>query len=192
MSATATVGKSKGQAKKSVKKTASANKTVLPEKQTLPNVDKPKAKAKVIATSAGATSASASAATPAATSASTATVTARVPREIKQQVEMALLRQGMTPTEAINRLYRFVAHNGAFPEDELPDPHAFPKPGERRLDKKKIEQLKSISAENKRKWDAFISLWNFRIEDWGEDLNKPYKQIIAEGRLADYEALSRH
>ncbi|MCL2136553.1 MAG: type II toxin-antitoxin system RelB/DinJ family antitoxin [Coriobacteriia bacterium] len=116
--------------------------------------------------------------------ANTATVTARVPREIKRQAEKVLKQQGMTPTEAINRLYMAVAKQKEFPVEALPDPHAFPEPGERRLDLNKMENAQLET------WEALKRLAKIRVEDWGEDFDKPYKQIIEEGRRRDYEALS--
>jgi antitoxin component of RelBE/YafQ-DinJ toxin-antitoxin module len=114
----------------------------------------------------------------------TSTVTARVPREIKQQAELVFKKQGMTATDAINRLYESTSSRGYFPERELPDPHAFPEPGKRRLDPK------TMTDEQKRKWEAIKRLRSVKVEDWGDYHGRPCKEVIAEGRLRDYEALS--
>jgi antitoxin component of RelBE/YafQ-DinJ toxin-antitoxin module len=119
-------------------------------------------------------------------------VTARVPREIKRQAEIVLRKQGMTPTGAINRVYDFIASAGEFPENAIPDPHAFPEPGERRLDANTLDALTAESPEQRQRLEAFARHRSFMVQDWGEYLRKPYKKIIAEGRRRDYEALSRH
>lgn len=114
---------------------------------------------------------------------STSTVTARVPREVKRQAEIVLKRQGLTPTEVINRLYEKIIALGTFPEDTFPNMHAFPEPGERVLD------AGTLNGEQSRMYEAFLRHKEFKVEfpvDFGYD----YKRIIAEGRRKDYEALS--
>ena len=119
-------------------------------------------------------------------SSSTATVTARVPREIKRQAEKVLKQQGLTPSIAINRLYQAIISEGSFPAQALPDTKVFPDPGERRLD------FEAMTDKQKARWQAIKRHMEFEGVDWGDDLGKPYKQIIEEGRRRDYEALSRH
>jgi len=117
---------------------------------------------------------------------STATVTARVPREIKRQAEKVLQRQGLTPSIAINRLYQAIISENSFPAQALPDAKVFPDPGERRLDPE------TMTDRQKERWEAIKRHMEFEVVDWGDDLGKPYKQIIEEGKRRDYEALSGH
>ncbi|MDR2957041.1 MAG: type II toxin-antitoxin system RelB/DinJ family antitoxin [Coriobacteriales bacterium] len=118
--------------------------------------------------------------------AETAMITARIPREIKRRAEIVLQKQGITTSVAINRLFEVIATTERFPADILPDPHAFPQPGHRELNRNTIKTTKLQD------YDALLGLLDPLPIDWREDTGKPYDEIIKEGKRQDHEALSRH
>ena len=98
-------------------------------------------------------------------------VTARVPEEIKEQGNAILKKIGATPTQLINAAYEYVLAEGAIPESKSPT-------AKKQLDSKLLEEL----AES-------LERTTFSVPEsfWGE---RSYKEIIEEGRRADYEAVS--
>jgi hypothetical protein len=104
-------------------------------------------------------------------------VTARLPQEIKKQGNEVFAQQGTTPSRVINELYAYVVATG-----ELPDL------------KSKPAALNSgapliLTPEMKRKLAIVRDTTSLNI-DWGSDIDKPYSQLIEEGRRSAYEALA--
>lgn len=104
-----------------------------------------------------------------------AIVTARVPAEIKEQVNKLLHELGSSQSQLINLAYSYVLEHKALPGNENPGPSS---PGKRKLSKQQLLEL-----EESLKTTTFVVSDEF----WQD---KPYKELIAEGRKADYEALS--
>ncbi|WP_417143830.1 type II toxin-antitoxin system RelB/DinJ family antitoxin [Raoultibacter massiliensis] len=100
-------------------------------------------------------------------------VTARVPVEIKRQGNAALKRIGSTPTELINAAYEYVLdHN------ELPTDRRAVRPGRRELSS---DQKSKLMRRGK----------NMLVKPDGDVLDGcSLKEVLAEMRSADYEALS--
>ena len=108
-------------------------------------------------------------------------VTARVPAEIRRQGNAMLKSLGATPTQLVNAAYEYLLNAGALPSMQGTSAEAAQKeaaPVQRSLsDEAKHELAASIEAST---LDIPQAFWSGR----------PYKDIIAEGRLADYEALA--
>lgn len=100
-------------------------------------------------------------------------VTARVPSEIKRQGNAILKRIGSSPTELINSAYQYVLEN-----EDLPTERAAIKPGRKELSPNQKEKLKRRGRK-------------MLVKPGGDLLNgRPLKEVLAEMRYADYEALS--
>lgn len=100
-------------------------------------------------------------------------VTARVPAEIKKQGNAALQRIGSTPTELINSAYEYVISY-----DSLPMDRALARPGLRKLTPGQKNKLKDRGRK-------------MLVKPGGDVLNgRNLKDVLAEMRFADYEALS--
>lgn len=98
-------------------------------------------------------------------------VSARIPTEIKLQGNQVLKEIGSTPTQLVNAAYKYVLENRALPTQK-------DTPVKRELsDEDLLDLAESIRATTFRVPESF---WE----------GKTYKEIIAEGRAADYEALS--
>ena len=100
-------------------------------------------------------------------------VSARVPVEMKNQVGERLKEMGVTQSQLVNAAFAYVMATGELPKakDDAPS-------GVLRLSE---DQL----AEIKRRMDQ--TTYFVPEEAWG---GMSYKEILAEGRAADYEALS--
>ena len=100
-------------------------------------------------------------------------VTARVPVEIKDQVNAMLAQIGATPTQLINSAYEYVLDNGALPETKAAA----------------SAQHKALPADRESGLLAIFERTTFRVPEayWQ---GKSYKELIAEGKRADYEALA--
>ena len=100
-------------------------------------------------------------------------VTARVPTEIKKQGNAVLKRIGSTPTELINSAYEYVISQGSLPTD-----HVLAHPGPRELTPGQRNKLKERGH-------------RMLVKSDGDVLNdRSLKNVLAEMRYADYEALS--
>jgi addiction module RelB/DinJ family antitoxin len=102
-----------------------------------------------------------------------ALVSARVPIEIKKQGNAILENIGSTPTQLVNSAYQYVINHGALPviQQEL-------KPARRVLSAAQANRIKARTL--------LMALP-------GSELNmdvRELKTFIAEGRRADYEALT--
>jgi antitoxin component of RelBE/YafQ-DinJ toxin-antitoxin module len=102
-----------------------------------------------------------------------ALVSARVPKEIRRQGNVVLERIGATPTQLVNAAYQYVIEHGALPatKKEL-------SPANRTLSVAQLNKLKARSL---------------RMALPGSELalkNRDLKELLAEGRLADYESLT--
>lgn len=102
-------------------------------------------------------------------------VTARVPVEVRRQGNEVLRSLGSTPTQLVNAAYEYVIVRGTLPGA---DSAGSPKPGKRVLSSQERVQLAEFFTAT----TAPIS-----EEYWR---GKTYKQLLEEGRLADYEALA--
>lgn len=99
-------------------------------------------------------------------------VTARVPAEIKEQGNAILKSIGSSPTQLVNAAYEYVLAEGEVPQPSM----RFREKG--RLDPSLLEGLaESLRATTFAVPEAY----------WG---GKSYKELIEEGRRAEYEALS--
>jgi len=100
-------------------------------------------------------------------------VTARVPVEIKEQVNEVLAKIGATPTQLINAAYEYVLVHGALPEEHTVT----------------AAQHKTLPQDRAQKLRDTFERTTFAIPEayWQ---NKSYKELIAEGKKADYEALA--
>jgi antitoxin component of RelBE/YafQ-DinJ toxin-antitoxin module len=114
-------------------------------------------------------------------------VTARVPVEIKKQATELFGNLGTSPSEAINQLYSYVVASGALPEFVQPGRDQTPAPAVRRNPNKE-----ALTPEQRQRLLAIRLVRDMAIEDWGADEGKSYRQIIEEGKRAEYEALSGH
>lgn len=102
-----------------------------------------------------------------------AIVTARVPVEIKRQGNAILKKIGSTPTELVNSAYRYVLEREELPMDK---PQALS--GRRELTPNQKDKL--IRRGRK-----------MLVKPGGDILNgRSMKEVVAEMRYADYEALS--
>lgn len=108
-------------------------------------------------------------------------VTARVPAEIRRQGNAMLKSLGATPTQLVNAAYEYLLNAGSLPSAQgtgARTAQGETAPVQRRLsDEARRELTASIEAST---LDVPQSFWTGRS----------YKDIIAEGRLADYEALA--
>lgn len=112
-------------------------------------------------------------------------VTARVPSEIRRQGNEALKALGATPTQLINAAYEYVIEHGSLPSQrrsrEVSEQHAGSSSDGvvRRV----------LGADAARELGELIAESTFDIPEsfWG---GRSYKEMIAEGRRADYEALA--
>ncbi len=103
------------------------------------------------------------------------TVSARIPVEVKKQADKKLRDMGSSPTELINAAYRYVLK-----ENRLPVASAKATAGKRK---------RSLNKEQQRQLKEFLAKATFAVPEEALE-GKTYKEIIAEGRRADYEALA--
>ena len=100
-------------------------------------------------------------------------VTARVPTEIKKQGNAVLEKIGATPPELINSAYDYAISHGS-----LPTEGGFVRPGPRKLTPGQKIKLKERGR-------------RMLVKPGGDALNgRSLKDVLAEMRYADYEALS--
>ena len=100
-------------------------------------------------------------------------VTARVPTEIKKQGNAVLEKIGATPTELINSAYEYAISHGS-----LPTEGGIVRPGPRKLTPGQKNKLKERGR-------------RMLVKPGGDALNgRSLKDVLAEMRYADYEALS--
>jgi len=111
-----------------------------------------------------------------------AMVTARVPVEIKKRSCMVLERLGVTPSQAINALLSYVATANKLPDLRSETQIAYEK-------RPRILDIENLTPDMKLIAKAMRSIQSLGSVDWGCDADIPYKELIEEGRRADYEAL---
>lgn len=100
-------------------------------------------------------------------------VTARVPLEIKKQGNAVLEKIGATPTELINSAYEYAISQG-----RLPTEGEFVQSGPRKLTPGQKNKLKERGR-------------RMLVKPGGDVLNgRPFKDVLAEMRYAQNEALS--
>ena len=102
------------------------------------------------------------------------TVSARVPIEIKKQADKKLRSLGASTTDLINAAFRYL-----LAENELPGVRSGGKRG---------ANERVLSEEQRSYLQEFIAATSFEVDD--SDLSVSYKEEIAAGRFADYEALA--
>ena len=107
-----------------------------------------------------------------------ATVSARIPVETKKQADKKLRSMGSSATELINAAYNYVLSEGALPTPSKTTPS---KSKARQLSPEKAAHLKEFFAKT-----------TFTLPEaaYAELNATSYKDMIAEGRRADYEALA--
>ena len=103
-------------------------------------------------------------------------VTARVPVEIKEQGNEVLARMGSTPTQLVNSAYEYVLRHGELPAGK--NEH-----------QTRVSEHKVLSQDRARKIHTVLRKSSFSVSEtyWN---GKTYKELIAEGKKADYEALA--
>lgn len=114
-----------------------------------------------------------------------AVVTARVPVEVKNQTAQVLRAIGATHTQLINAAYAYVLETGSLP-------HAHANNVGDASDGSGASHVpitKSLSGEQRETLRAGLDAMTREVPEsfWG---GLAYKQIIEEGRRADYEALA--
>ena len=103
-------------------------------------------------------------------------VTARVPKEIKSRACKALETFGVTPSQAINALFEFVATNQRLPDFRSEEQALFENkprvfdPGTMTPRMRQI--IKAMQAIEERG----------KSIDWGEDAEKPFRELLEESR----------
>ena len=97
----------------------------------------------------------------------TAIANARIPLAKKEASEPILREIGATTTDLINAAYDFLLS-----ERRLPTPALASEAGRRRSGFREFVDRSTLTV------------------DWGGDEAKSYKQILAEGKVADYEHLA--
>lgn len=107
-----------------------------------------------------------------------ATVSARIPVETKKQVDKKLRNMGASATELINAAYNYVLSEDALPTPSKTTPS-----------RSKARQLSPEKAAYLRE---FFAKTTFTLPGtaYAELDATSYKDMIAEGRRADYEALA--
>lgn len=100
-------------------------------------------------------------------------VTARVPVEIKKQATEVLASIGATQTQLINAAYEYVLEYKALPEKSV----------------MRTIQHKALPLDRVQTLRAILDRTTFSVsEEYWQD--KSYEDLIAEGKIADYEALT--
>lgn len=104
-------------------------------------------------------------------------VTARVPAEIRRQGNSILEELGSTPTELVRAAYEYVIATGELPDASQGQANSTPDG--------------QLSKEERRELLASLAETTFDVPQtaWGDACDL-YKDEIAEGRRADYEALA--
>lgn len=112
-------------------------------------------------------------------------VTARVPSEIRRQGNEALRALGATPTQLINAAYEYVIEHGSLPSRRCSQETSEGNSGS------SLDGVvrRVLDADAARELGDLIAGSTFDIPEsfWG---GRSYKEMIAEGRRADYEALA--
>lgn len=99
-------------------------------------------------------------------------VTARVPAEIKEQGNAILEKLGSSPTKLVNAAYEYVLAEGAIPQPSS-----------------RVKEGKALDGEALERLVASLKVTTFEVpESFWEGRN--CKELLEEGRRADYEALS--
>ena len=109
-------------------------------------------------------------------------VTARVPIELKRQATEVFKKLETTHSQAINDFYEHVAITGSLPELRTSTQIAY-------QDCPRIIDPEKITPDMKRVARAMRTIKSLGPVEWGEDEGRSYKEIIEEGRRADYLAL---
>lgn len=116
-----------------------------------------------------------------------AMITARVPVEVKRQGNKVLESLAVTPSQAINWLYDYLVANHSLPE--------FRSETQRRFEGSlRVLSPQTTTPRMQEKLDALEAISGLMADgeiDWGKDAGKSYREIIAEGRRADYREKGR-
>lgn len=101
-------------------------------------------------------------------------VTARVPAGIKRRGNEVLASIGSTPTELVNRAYEYVIRHKSLPEVPAAE---------------RPQRTRTLTDAQREELARSMEETTFAVPDsfWQE---RSYKDLIAEGRRADYEALA--
>lgn len=108
-----------------------------------------------------------------------AMVTARVPVEVRNQGNAILKRIGSSPTKLVNAAYDYVLRHESLPDQEPSAPAAGGEPQ---------KTVRIITPEIRAQIEAAFAAVALPTPVGGWD-PRDYKEIIAEGKRADYEAL---
>ena len=116
-----------------------------------------------------------------------AIVTARVPVEIKDQVTTILKEMGSSPTKLINAAYNYVLAT-----HELPTPRTgLEYHSQDQEDAVPAKQVRIVTSQIHRELERSLEATTLQVPQgfWDELGDHDYKDLIAEGRHADYATL---
>lgn len=100
-------------------------------------------------------------------------VTARVPAEIKKRANRAYEKLGVTPSQAINFLYEYVADKQCLPDFRSEEQKLFE-------GKERVLDPETMTPKMKKKVEAILWMRNRPPVDFGEDAGKTVREIMEE------------
>ena len=110
-------------------------------------------------------------------------VTARVPAEVKKQANKVFEALRVTPSQAINALYEYVAANQRLPEFRSEEQIMF-------ADRERFITPETLTPKMKSVLRAMQSIEKLHSSiDWGEDADRPTSELIDEARRERLEAI---
>jgi addiction module RelB/DinJ family antitoxin len=109
-------------------------------------------------------------------------VSARVPAEVKKQACKALEALGVTPSQAINSLFEYLATNQCLPEFRSEEQLLF-------NGRERVLEPETLTPKMKQIIKAMRSIQALHPIDWGADANKTTSELIDEARRERLEAI---
>lgn len=116
-----------------------------------------------------------------------AIVTARIPIEVKEQGNAILKEIGSSPTKLINAAYSYLLATHRLPSAQVTVEY-LGSPSPTGANGKKV---RIVTRELREKLEQSLEACTLEMprDFWDELGDRDYKDIIAEGRLADHEAI---
>jgi antitoxin component of RelBE/YafQ-DinJ toxin-antitoxin module len=116
-----------------------------------------------------------------------AIVTARIPVEVKEQGNAILKEIGSSPTKLINAAYSYLLATHQLPSAQVAVEY-LGSPSSAGADGKRV---RVITKEMRERLEQSLEACTLEMPQdfWDELGDRDYRDIIAEGRLADHEAL---
>ncbi|MDR2714335.1 MAG: type II toxin-antitoxin system RelB/DinJ family antitoxin [Coriobacteriales bacterium] len=112
-------------------------------------------------------------------------VTARMPLETKKRASKVFDSLGVTTSQVINALFESVVSNKGLPEFRSEEQIMFE-------NKERVLDPQNLTPKMKRMLRAMKSIQDQPPIDWGEDANRPFKELLEERREERHEALFGH